>query len=312
MTHQISIVDSHTAGQPTRVIVDGGPNLGSGSMWERRERFQNDFDHFRTALVDEPRGSGVTVGALLCPPADPSAAMGVIFFNNAGYLGMCGHGLIGVVRTLLDSGHIDVGQHTFETPIGPVQTWLEDDHSVSFENVPSYRQAKGMAIEVPGLGRVVGDIAWGGNRFFLVSDPVDLQRTPLTELITRTTSIRDALIEAGHSDVDHVELFGAPRNLNSHSRNFVLCPGGHYDRSPCGTGTSAKLACLAADNRLSPGEMWIQEGISGITFTGRYRWHHQEEGSIVARIQGTAHLSSYSKLVMDPADPFCWGMPVSD
>ena len=257
---QNPVIDSHTAGEPTRVILSGGPLLGDGPLKERLHRFRTEFDSFRTATVTEPRGSDVLVGALLCEPMDPTCSIGVIFFNNVGYLGMCGHGMIGVVETLRHLDRISSAECRIETPVGMTTARRNDDASVAFENVISYRAAKDVAIQVEGVGRIVGDVAWGGNWFYLVTQsPSELSLANVAWLQQFASRIRTAINAAGFPEVDHVELFGPPTRKGSDSRNFVLCPGMEYDRSPCGTGTSAKLACLAADEKIAPGEMWTQE-----------------------------------------------------
>jgi 4-hydroxyproline epimerase len=303
----IRVVDSHTAGEPTRVVIDGGPDLGVGPMSERCERFRREFDAFRSAVVKEPRGSDVLVGALLCEPDDRSCTAGVIFFNNVGTLGMCGHGLIGLVATLNHLGRLQAGEHRFETPVGIVTATLHPDGQVTVGNVPSYRKAKAVEIEVPDVGRVTGDVAWGGNWFFLAdAQGQELNLARVEHLTQHTWSIRVAVNAQGFPQVDHVELFGPPTVTGAHSKNFVLCPGKAYDRSPCGTGTSAKLACLAADGKLAAGASWIQEGILGTTFTGRYR---REGERILPSITGAAFITAEATLILQERDSFCWGIP---
>lgn len=306
MMHRIAVVDSHTGGEPTRVVCSGGPDLGRGSPGERLRRFQQDHDRFRSAVVNEPRGSDTFVGALLVEPEDRQAVTGVIFFNNVGYLGMCGHGTIGVVRTLAHLGRIEPGTHRIETPLGVVRTVLHPDGAVSFENVPSWRKAADVRVEAPGLGRIAGDVAFGGNWFFIAREEVltlDLQNAP--QLIEVTTRIRRAVNAQGFPEVDHIELVGPPTAGNADARNFVLCPGGTYDRSPCGTGTSAKLACLAADGRLAEGQRWVQEGITGSTFEARYR---RAGDRIIPEVTGRAWITGEATLLIDPADPLGWGL----
>jgi 4-hydroxyproline epimerase len=304
---RIRVIDSHTEGEPTRVIIDGGPDLGSGSIAERCDRFKRDFDRFRSAVVNEPRGSDVYVGALLVPPLNRDSAAGVIFFNNVGYLGMCGHGTIGVVTTLAHLGRIKPGVHKIETPVGTVAAQLHDDGSVSVTNVPSYRWAK--SVNVDG---VTGDVAWGGNWFFLVNEPHDdLDLANVDRLTELTWSIRGSLERNGVTGangavIDHVELFGPPRRDDADSRNFVLCPGKAYDRSPCGTGTSAKLACLFADGKLREGDVWRQESIVGSLFEGRVE--PLEGGAVRPTIRGTAFVNSEATLIVDERDPFRWGI----
>lgn len=309
----IEIVDSHTGGEPTRVVVSGGPDLGSGSLIERRERFRKEFDHFRSAVINEPRGSDVIVGALLCEPTDPRCVAATIFFNNASYLGMCGHGTIGLMVTLLQLGRISPGTHLLETPVGIVTTEVRDASTVSLQNVPSYRWAADVPVDVPGLGQVRGDIAWGGNWFFLVREHSEqIVFSNLPRLLEVTQRIRTALLSQSIRGpegevIDHVELFGPADPLKADSRNFVLCPGGAYDRSPCGTGTSAKLACLAADGKLAPGQLWRQESVIGSVFEASYEMVGEQ---IVPRISGQAWVSGIGQLRFDPHDPFQAGIRI--
>ena len=306
---RVSIIDSHTAGEPTRVVVSGGPELGGGSVADRLKSFRTQHDRFRSAVVNEPRGSDVMVGALLLKPQDPSCAAGAIFFNNVGCLGMCGHGTIGLVVTLAHLGHIKPGEHRIETPVGIVTATLHPDGEVSVANVPSWRAQKQVAAQVDGVGTVTGDVAWGGNWFFLAEkDGYDLTLTNAEQLTDVSWRIRQALNSQGFPEVDHVELFGPPTVRGAHSRNFVQCPGKAYDRSPCGTGTSAKLACLAADGKLAEGAPWIQESIIGSTFTGRFRWLDRAAGKIAPVITGTAFVNAEATLLLDERDPFCWGI----
>jgi 4-hydroxyproline epimerase len=308
-THRIEVIDSHTGGEPTRVVVAGGPDLGSGSMAERRERFRREFDPFRSAIVNEPRGSDVVVGALLVPPEDASCAAGVIFFNNIGCLGMCGHGTIGLVATLAHLGRIGPGVHRFETPVGTVTATLHPDGEVSVANVASWRTAKALSVAVPGIGAVTGDVAWGGNWFFLIADHgQDLALANVDRLTDYGWRARQALNAQGFPDVDHVELFGPPVVAGASSRSFVLCPGKAYDRSPCGTGTSAKLACLAADGKLAEGDAWVQESIIGSTFTGRFRWLDRAAGRIEPEITGRAFVNAEATLLLNDLDPFACGI----
>ncbi|MCY1079841.1 4-hydroxyproline epimerase [Archangium lansingense] len=308
---RIRVIDSHTGGEPTRVVTEGGPELGAGDMESLRERFRERFDSFRRAIVCEPRGSDVMVGALLCTPSVSRCVAGVIFFNNVGYLGMCGHGTIGVVKTLAYLGRIGPGVHALETPVGVVQATLHADGRVSIANVPSYRLAHDVALEVPGHGEVRGDVAWGGNWFFLTRArdvPLDMGNIPA--LTAYTSAIKRALAAngitgAGGAEIDHVELFAPSPSPGADARNFVLCPGLAYDRSPCGTGTSAKLACLAAEGSLAEGASWVQESIIGSRFEARYV---RDGERILPTITGTASVNAEATLLVDPEDPFAWGI----
>jgi len=306
---RIRVIDSHTGGEPTRVVIDGFPDLGTGSMAERIEIFKRDHDNFRSAIVREPRGHDAIVGALLCEPTDPASAAGVIFFNNVGYLGMCGHGTIGLIKTLEYMGRIGAGTHNIETPVGTVEAALDDSGLVTITNVPSYRFEKNVEVEVEGYGAVTGDIAYGGNWFFLIGQhPLKLDLRNLEQLTAFTASVRDALSKnnitgKNGAEIDHIELFSP--STAADSRNFVLCPGIEYDRSPCGTGTSAKLASLYADGKLKEGETWRQESIIGSVFDGKVR---VEDGKIIPIIRGSAFVTAETDLILDENDPFCFGI----
>lgn len=310
--HRIQVVDSHTGGEPTRVVISGGPDLGTGPLSERVERLGGQFDRFRSAVVNEPRGSDVLVGALLVAPHAPDCNFGVIFFNNVGPLGMCGHGTIGLMVTLAHLGRVRPGTHRIDTPVGTVSATLHPDGQVSVANVPSYLQQASVSVEVPGIGVVLGDVAWGGNWFFLVRSPVwELSIQNVETLTDVSWRIRQAVNAQGFPEVDHVELFGPP-GCGGHSRNFVLCPGKAYDRSPCGTGTSAKLACLAADEKLAPGQVWIQEGILGSSFQGEYQWEDRARGRVLPVVTGTASVTAEATLLLMDGDPFQWGIRPGD
>ena len=306
---RIKIIDSHTGGEPTRLVVDGFPDLGTGSMTERRALLAAQHDQWRTATVLEPRGNDVIVGALLCPPVDARNAAGVVFFNNSGYLGMCGHGTIGLVASLAHMGRIQPGVHGIETPVGTVQTTLHDDGSVSVRNVPAYRLHHQITVDVPVYGPVTGDVAWGGNWFFLMTKHQQrVESNNLAALTAFALAVQKALEVQGvrGSDgglIDHIELFAD--DAEADSRNFVLCPGGAYDRSPCGTGTSAKLACLAADGKLQPGQVWRQASIIGSQFEASYAMEGEQ---LIPTLRGRAFMSADATLLIEPGDPFGWGI----
>ena len=308
---RVKVIDSHTGGEPTRVVISGGPDLGNDALSSRVERFRKDHDDFRCAVVNEPRGSEAVVGALLCPPVDDTCVTAVIFFNSVAYLGMCGHGTIGVVVTLAHMGRIGVGTHRIETPVGVVVAHLDAEGQVEVANVPSYRLAAKVTVNVPGYGPVTGDIAWGGNWFFLVNDHgQELVLENLEKLMEFTRRVREALARAGITgrdghEIDHVELFGPSQLGGVDSKNFVLCPGNAYDRSPCGTGTSAKLACLFADGKLDQGQIWRQESIVGSVFEGTV----SVTGDVVhPRIKGSAFITAEADLIIDERDPFSMGI----
>jgi 4-hydroxyproline epimerase len=308
---RVRVIDSHTGGEPTRLVVNGGPDLGYGPLADRLECFRREHDDFRSAVVNEPRGSDVMVGALLCEPVDRSCAAGVIFFNNVGYLGMCGHGTIGLVATLAYMNRITPGEHRIETPVGMVRVTLHENGEVTVNNVASYRTASNVAVDVLGYGIVHGDIAWGGNWFFLVRDhTLELTLKNIDQLTAFTWAIRQELTARGITgdngkEIDHIELFTSSQFPGLNSKNFVLCPGKAYDRSPCGTGTSAKLACLYADGKLREGEIWRQESIVGSIFEGSVS---VRDGKIFPSIKGSAFVNAEAELVLNPRDPFCMGI----
>ena len=310
---RIEFVDSHTGGEPTRVVTAGGPALGDGPLSERLQRFRADFDGFRSAIVNEPRGSDVWVGALLCAPTNPECAAGVLFFNNVGYLGMCGHGTIGLLATLRYLDRIAPGAHRIETPVGEIEATLHENGAVSVRNVAAYKLAESQ-VEVPGYGALHGEIAWGGNWFFLLDAPAQLLRAGtlsladaenLTQFCRAVKTALEAqnVTGANGAAIDHIELSAPSPDFDS--RNFVLCPGDAYDRSPCGTGTSAKLACLWAKGRLREGEIWKQESITGSVFEGQIA---RENGALRPTITGTAWINAQGALLLDENDPLCWGL----
>lgn len=307
----IRIVDSHTEGEPTRVVVEGMPSLKSETIQGKVDELRREYDGLRTGIVCEPRGHDAVVGAYLFDPSSSEFDYALIFFNTADYLGMCGHGTIGLVRTLQYLGKLGPGDLKLETPAGPVRARLHEDGSVTVWNVKSYRHLKGVKVETKEFGTFVGDVAYGGNWFFLCDEhSLDLDLSKKDLLTQATTAIRQQLrannIAGEHGEeIDHVELFGAPSREDANSKNFVLCPGYAYDRSPCGTGLSAKLACLAADGKLKEGEVWRQESFVGSLFEGSYE---RTENGIIPAITGRAWITGESTLLFDDSDPFKEGI----
>lgn len=308
---RIRVIDSHTAGEPTRIVLDGIPDLGPGSLADQCRMFRERYDSFRSLVVNEPRGSDILVGGLLVEPRQPDCTAGVIFFNNVGPLNMCGHGTIGLMVTLAHLGRIEPGRHRIDTPVGVVTADLLDRNHVSLANVPSYRYRKSVTLNVPELGTVSGDIAWGGNWFFLCPDHgLDLDVRHADRLTSASWAIRRALEASGITgenggEIDHIELTGPAHDPHHHGRNFVLCPGGAYDRSPCGTGTSAKIACLAADGKLKPGEIWRQESVLGTLFEGSYA--SNPNGTITPTIMGSAYITAETTLIVEENDTLASG-----
>ena len=304
------VIDSHTAGEPTRVVVSGGPSLGAGPLADRAARLWQEYPDFGPSVICEPRGHDAMVGALLVPPSDPDCVTGVIYFNTVDNLGMCGHATIGLAVTLYHMGRIGLGTHRIETPVGVVEVELLSPHKVRVVNVASYRHRKAVTVDVPTIGPVTGDVAYGGNWFFLTQLPsVPLEMAQIPQLTAQTIAIRDALVAEGITGadgayIDHIEVFG-PAHGNANSRNFVLCPGGAYDRSPCGTGSSAKLACLAQDGALGVGEEWVQESIIDSLYSMTYT-----DGpagavpTIIPTITGAAYVTATADLIFETSDPF--------
>ncbi|WP_332846633.1 4-hydroxyproline epimerase [Pseudomonas lactucae] len=306
---RLHVIDSHTGGEPTRLVLDGFPELKGATIADQLDTLRTEHDQWRRACLLEPRGNDVLVGALYCAPVTPGATCGVIFFNNAGYLGMCGHGTIGLMASLHHLGRIQPGVHTLDTPVGPVAATLHEDGAVTLRNVPAYRYRQHVPVQVPGHGTVHGDIAWGGNWFFLVSEHgKTLDMSNVDALTDYTWAMLKALEDEGIGGadgalIDHIELFAD--DAHADSRNFVMCPGKAYDRSPCGTGTSAKLACLAADGKLAEGETWVQASITGSQFEGRFEWDGER---VIPAITGRAYMTADSTLLIDEQDPFAWGI----
>ena len=317
MSHApLHVIDSHTGGEPTRVVIAGGPDLGSGTMAEKARRLRENHDWLRSATCNEPRGHEAMVGALLCEPYEADCCCGVIYFNNLSTLNMCIHGTIGLAVTLAHLGRIGPGSHRIDTPVGVVTATLSDDGAIEVANVPSYRKAADVTVDVPGHGSVRGDVAWGGNWFFLIENQGPAVEFANLEALTQfTRAVRQQLAVQGITgdggmEIDHIEVFGPPGDAkNADSRNFVLCPGAAYDRSPCGTGTSAKLACLHAAGKLAAGEVWRQAGILDTVFAGRF--DEASGGKIIPRVAGRAWVTGESKYLFDPSDPFQFGIPNS-
>ncbi len=309
------VVDSHTEGEPTRVVIRGFPELQAKDLPGKARELKDRFDGLRAGIVCEPRGSEAIVGALLCEPDNAQADFGVVFFNNGGCIGMCGHGMIGVAETLRHLGRTTCGEIKVETPVGMVRAILHEDARVSIHNVPSYRFQKDVSLHVPSFGRVTGDIAYGGNWFFITPEsPAPLALSNLAELMDFSKSVRYALAQAGikgeeGAEIDHIELSGPPTRADADGKNFVLCPGLAFDRSPCGTGTSAKMACLAADGKLAPGQIWRQESIIGTLFHGAYTTNGEQ---INPCITGRAHITGEAVLIFSPDDPLREGLDFGD
>ena len=342
---RIPFLDSHTGGEPTRLITSLPFDLGTGSVADKLSTLKKNHDDLRRTVLLEPRGSDVLVGAYLVPPADPTCQLGVIYFNNVGYLGMCGHGTIGLIASLAYLGKVQPGVIRVETPVGVVEATLHPmpsslrgtngvsdeaipnndeeiasgeeqerprndmyPNKVSVQNIPAYRHLTHIPVTVDGK-TIHGDVAWGGNWFFLVHDhghAVNMQN--LEALTDFSWRVREQLTANGitgtnGAEIDHVELFASTPEADS--KSFVLCPGKAYDRSPCGTGTSAKLACLYGDGKLQVGQTWKQQSVVGSIFEGSI---HLDGDKIIPTITGEAWVMSEGTILVDERDPFGKGI----
>lgn len=320
----LEIIDSHTGGESTRIVVGGLPDeialAAHGSMAKRARILSEKFDWIRTSLCNEPRGSEVMVGAVCVEPSDPDCDAGIIFFNNVGLLGMCGHGTMALAVVLNHLGRTQPGLLRVDTPVGGVEATLENDGAtVSIQNVPAFRYAEAVALDVPALGKTVhGDISWGGNWFFMVSDHgIDVDPAHMDELTQAAQAIQARIEESGlmadpdylDGTIDHIELFGPPSDpALADSRSYVLCPGKQYDRSPCGTGVSAKVASLAASGTLPAGQLHRQESFIGSVFQSSWV-PGSKPGLIVPTITGKAWVNGRLTVLFDPTDPFAAGIP---
>ena len=308
----MQIIDSHTGGEPTRTIVSG-LDLPVGAV-ATRDFLENKADWIRTTLINEPRGFDAIVGACLCEPADPTCVTGVVFFNNLSCLHSCLHGTIGIVETLAHQGRIEPGEHRIETPVGVVTAILNKDHSITVKNIPSYRFAKDVEVTLPDGQKITGDISWGGNWFFLISDQGPEIKTKNIDSLTEfTKTVRDSLhaqniTGENGGEIDHIECFASPQpGIEADSQNFVLCPGSAYDRSPCGTGTSAKLACLAASGELAEGQTWRQASIIGSVFEGSFE-SLPNSAKVIPVVTGRAFVTGETTVIIHPDDPFKHGI----
>jgi len=306
------VVDSHTGGMPTRVILDGGPDLGSGPLSERARRLATEHEEFYKSVLLEPRGQPGMVAALLVKPEDPECTTGVIYFDESAVLGMCGHGTIGLGVTLAHLGRIGTGRHRIETPAGVISIDLLDANTVRVTNVESRQVHHAVSVETEEFGTVVGDVAYGGNWFFIVDpSPIPVSTGNIRQMTDMAIAIREASIAQGvggegGEPVDHVIFQGVSPNEGVHSRNFVLCPDDHYDRSPCGTGSSARLSCLAANGVLGPDSEIVQESVIGSSY--RLSYQPGPNGGVIPNITGQAHIIAESKLVFADSDPFQAGI----
>ena len=312
---RLRVIDSHTIGEPTRVVLDeslvAGLDLGGGSVRDRRDRFRDRCDHVRSALVGDPRGTTAMVGVILVPPADPTCRFGAFYVNRVGYLDMCGHATIGLAVTLGARGIIEPGDFRLESPAGVVGVTWHGGGEASFECVPPRRIAQNLALACDDGSRVTGDVATSGLWCYLCRDHgLPVEPTAIPALTARAWSIRRALEARGLSGdggevIDHVVLLGPPRDPGNDGRAFVLCPDGAFDRSPCGTGTSALVGCLFEDGILTAGRTWRQESVLGGVYEASIR---RERDILVPTVRGRAWLTAETTLHFAGDDPYRTGL----
>jgi 4-hydroxyproline epimerase len=312
----ICVVDSHTIGEPTRLVLDdafvAGLDLGTGSVFSRREVFRSRYDDVRRALVTDPRGVEAMVGVILVPPADPTCDLGAFYFNRVGYLDMCGHATIGLAVSLGHTGRITPGPFRMETPAGVVGVEWHGGSDASFQSVTPRRIHRGLSIRCPDGSIVTGDVATSGLWFFICRDhglPVVPEAIP--QLLERSWAIRRSLGAAGVTGdtgevIDHIVLMGPPLDPANSARNFVLCPDGAFDRSPCGTATSALVGCLHEDVQLAEGAVWRQESILGGLYEASVR---TQAGVLVPTVRGRAWITAEATLQFSADDPYRAGLP---
>jgi proline racemase len=327
----LQAVDSHTAGEPTRIVTGGLPPVAGATMAEKRAALRIRHDALRRALVHEPRGHDAIVVAYLVPPCHPDAHAGVVFCNDVGYLGMCGHGAIGVATVLVGMGMVPAQEPetrvVLDTPAGlvPCRVAVSNGRAraVTITNVPSFQFRQRAIAAVPGFGKVAADIAWGGNWFAFVEAAqlgLHVDKAHLPQLLPAAIAVREALAangvrgvhpESGEEQlVDHVKLFDALEGPTPGARAMTLCPGTAYDRSPCGTGTSAKLAVLHSKGELGVGEWFTSESVIGTRFRARIAATTQvgQFAAIVPEIEGAAYVTGLQTFVLDPEDPCVHGL----
>lgn len=337
LPHRIQAIDSHTEGEPTRVVTRGLPAVPGDTMLARREWLRENLDDLRTALIHEPRGHEALVMAYLLPPATAGATVGVVFSNSLGYLNMCGHGAIGVATVLVWMGQVAIQEPVtrvvLDTPPGAVSldVHVQDGRpkAATLENVPSFLLHRDLQVDVPGHGRHLVDIAYGGNWFaqLRAGDLPPVAPRNLGKLMRFTAALRTQLENMGvrgfdpqtgiEQPIDHVEVFEHrdatdPEPNTLYTRTMTLCPGWAFDRSPCGTGTSAKLAALHARGELDLNGVLDNQSILGTRFEGRILRETRvgERPAIVPSIRGSAWVTGEMEFILDPEDPWAHGLPL--
>lgn len=333
MKETFTCIDAHTCGNPVRLVQTGGPQLEGRTMSEKRQHFLQEFDWIRKGLMFEPRGHDMMSGSILYPPCDPQNDVGVLFIETSGCLPMCGHGTIGTITIAIEKGLISPkvkGKVRMEAPAGLVLIDYQQNEkgkvtSVKLTNVPSFLAAEGLSITCPDLGDLVVDVAYGGNYYAIIDVQPNfpgLEHFRADQLIAWSRIIRKQMNEKYtfvHPDdssiqgLSHIEWTGAVLDATSTARNAVFYGDKAIDRSPCGTGTSARMAQWAAKGMLKPGDEFIHESIIGSKFTGRIEGETTVGGkpAIIPSIEGWARIYGENKITIDSEDdPYAFGFQV--
>ena len=329
--HSFHIIDGHTCGNPVRLVAGGGPLLTGATMMERRAHFLAEFDWIRTGLMFEPRGHDMMSGSILYPPTRPDCDTGILFIETSGCLPMCGHGTIGTVTMAIEHGLVNPktpGVLRLDTPAGLVVAEYRQEgqyvEEVRITNVPAYLHAEALAVDCPGLGEITVDVAYGGNFYGIVEPQAnyrDMADFSAGELIGMSPVLRQRLNERysfvhpdnpGISGLSHILWTGAPLDPEADARNAVFYGDKAIDRSPCGTGTSARMAQLHAKGRLKAGDGFVHESIIGSLFKGRVEKEVPVAGrtGIIPSIGGWARTTGYNTIFIDDRDPYAHGFVV--
>lgn len=330
--HTFFCIDGHTCGNPVRLVAGGGPRIKASSMFERRQKFLEDFDWIRTGLMFEPRGHDMMSGAILYPPSSDDFDVGVLYIETSGCLPMCGHGTIGTVTMAIEEGLLKPatpGVARLETPAGLVtaEYTMDGDHvaSVRLTNVPSFLAAEGLEIDCPEFGRLTFDVAYGGN-FYAIVEPQQnfpgVGKVPVDQLVRVSPQLRTLLNE--HFDmvhpenpeikgISHVQWTGPAADPKADARNAVFYGDKAIDRSPCGTGTSARMAQLFARGDLKVGDSFVHESVIGSLFTGGVKEAVSvgNKPGIVPTVEGWAVKTGTSTITLDERDPYMTGFSVT-
>lgn len=327
-----SCIDAHTCGNPVRVVAEGGPELAGANMFEKRQHFLKEYDWIRKGLMFEPRGHDMMSGSILYPPSDPANDAGILFIETSGCLPMCGHGTIGTVTVAVERGLISPkteGSLKLETPAGVVNAFYYMENrkvrSVRFQNIPSFLAAAHCSVDLPSLGRIKFDVAYGGN-FYAIVDPQEnfsgIENYSAEQLIVYSRELRPIINDAYRfmhpenpriAGVSHIQWTGSTLSPDAHGRNAVFYGDKAIDRSPCGTGTSARMAQWFAKGKLKTGDAFIHESIIGSQFTGRVDAVTRVGiyPAIIPSIEGWAKITAHNTIFIDEEDdPYAHGFQV--